>query len=171
MKINTTRFGPIAIGEDRIIRMPFGMLGFPNGKRYVILQHRGDSPFFWYQSVDDPALAFVITSPFLFVPDYSVRLEGTIGEMSWSEENGVGMLELYVVVNIPRGSPDKMTANLIGPIVVNNKTHEALQMVIADSPYSHKFPLIGNKQDHSGSTSQNEPDPVSRGRTAGEAPP
>ncbi len=76
-----------------------------------------------------------------------------------------------MVVNIPRGSPDKMTVNLIGPIVVNNKTHEALQMVIANSPYSHKVPLIGNKQDRSGSASQNEPDPVSRGRTVGEGPP
>lgn len=151
--------------------MPFGMLGFPNEKRYVILQHREDSPLFWYQSVDDPGLAFVITSPFLFVPDYAVRLEDTIEEMSWSEENGECMLELYVVVSIPRGSPDKMTANLIGPIVVNNRTREAVQMVIADSPYSHKFPLIENKQDHLGVASQNESDPVSRGRTAGEGPP
>jgi len=143
LKIDTTRFGPITIGEEKIITMPFGMLGFPEEKQYVIVQHREDSPFFWYQSVDDPALAFVITSPSLFKPDYSVRLEDTVEQMSWIEDRDKGMLEVYVVVNIPKGSPDKMTANLIGPILINNRTRQAVQMVITDSPYSHKFSLIG----------------------------
>ena len=143
MKLDTTRFGPITIGEDKIITMPFGMLGFPEEKRYVIVQHREDSPFFWYQSVDDPALAFVITNPFLFKPDYSVGLEDTVEQMSWIEDKDKGTLEVYVVVNIPKGSPDNMTANLIGPILINNRTHQAVQMVITDSPYSHKFSLIG----------------------------
>ena len=122
--------------------MPFGMLGFSDEKRFVILQHKEDSPFFWYQSVDDPMLAFVIMSPFLFEPDYSVNLENILKEMSWNEEEKQNNLELYVVVNIPKGAPDKMTANLIGPILINNKIHQAVQMVISDSPYTHKFPLV-----------------------------
>jgi hypothetical protein len=64
-----------------------------------------------------------------------------------------------------------MTANLIGTIVVNNRTREAVQMLIADSPYSHKFPLIANRQEHSGAPDQNEvTEPVSGGKTAGEGP-
>ena len=144
--------------------MPFGMLGFPEEKRYVIMQHREDSPFFWYQSVDDPALAFVITNPFLFKPDYSVRLEDTVDQMSWIEDKEKGMLEVYVVVNIPKSSPDKMTANLIGPILINNRTHQAVQMVIADSPYSHKFSLVGkSKDDNTGSSQNKVGNPVSGG--------
>ena len=141
MKIKTTRFGIITI-EEKIITMPFGMLGFSDEKRFVILQHKEDSPFFWYQSVDDPMLAFVIMSPFLFKPDYNVDVENVLKEMSWNEEEKQNTLELYVVVNIPKGAPDKMTANLIGPILINNKIHQAVQMVISDSPYTHKFPLV-----------------------------
>ncbi|MBA7515171.1 Flagellar assembly factor FliW [subsurface metagenome] len=164
MKIDTTRFGPITIGKEKIIAMPFGMLGFPEEKRYVILQHREDSPFFWYQSVDDPALAFVITSPFLFKPDYSVPLEDTVEQMSWIEDKDKGTLELYVVVNIPKSSPDDMTANLIGPILINNRTRQAVQMVITDSPYSHKFSLVGkNKDDNTGSGQNKVGDAVSEG--------
>ena len=129
MKIKTTRFGTITTEEDNIITMPFGMLGFPDRKRFVILQHKEDSPFFWYQSVDDPMLAFVIMSPFLFKPDYSVNLENIVKEMSWNEEEKQHNLELYVVVNIPEGSPDQMTANLIGPILINNKIHQAVHCV------------------------------------------
>jgi len=142
LKIKTTRFGTITIEEEKIITMPFGMLGFPDVKRFVMLQHKEDSPFFWYQSVDDPMLAFVIMSPFLFKPDYNVDIENVLKEMSWNEEEKQNTLELYVVVNIPKGAPDKMTANLIGPILINNKIHQAVQMVISDSPYTHKFPLV-----------------------------
>jgi len=142
LKIKTTRFGTITIEEEKIITMPFGMLGFPDVKRFVILQHKENSPFFWYQSVDDPMLAFVIMSPFLFKPDYKVDLENVLKEISWNEEEKQNNLELYVVVNIPKGAPDKMTANLIGPILINNKIYQAVQIVISDSHYTHKFPLV-----------------------------
>jgi len=142
LKIKTTRFGTITIQEEKIITMPFGMLGFPDVKRFVILQHKENSPFFWYQSVDDPMLAFVIMSPFLFKPDYKVDLENVLKEISWNEEEKQNNLELYVVVNIPKGAPDKMTANLIGPILINNKIYQAVQIVISDSHYTHKFPLV-----------------------------
>jgi len=142
LKVDTTKFGPITVDEQKIIIMPFGMLGFPDEKRYVIVQHKENSPFFWYQSVDDPSLAFVITSPFFFVPDYSVSLDDAINQMSWDDEKIEQKIELYVVVNIPNGAPNKMTANLIGPILVNTESFQALQMVVTDSPYSHRFPLL-----------------------------
>ena len=146
MNIKTTRFGTISIGEEKIISMPFGMLGFPDKKRFIIVQHKENSPFFWYQSVDDPTLAFVITSPFPFKPDYEVDMDDVLKEMSWNEGEENNNLALYVVVNIPKGSPDKMTANLIGPILVNSRACQAVQMVISNSPYSHKFPLLGENQ-------------------------
>ena len=146
MKIKTTRFGTINIEEENIINMPFGMLGFLDKKRFVILQHKKNSPFFWYQSIDDPSLAFVITSPFLFKPDYEIDMGDVLREMSWNGDRGKNNLELYVVVNIPKGSPDKMTANLIGPILINNKARQAVQMVISNSLYTHKFPLIREDQ-------------------------
>jgi flagellar assembly factor FliW len=145
LKIKTTRFGTIDIEEEKIIKMPFGMLGFPNKKKFIILQHQENSPFFWYQSVDDPGLAFVITDPFLFVPDYKIDLEATLKEMSW-DGNGNGRdLNLFIVVNIPRGMAHKMTGNFIGPILVNEKVYQAVQIVLSNSPYTHKFPLFKNK--------------------------
>jgi len=141
MKIKTTRFGEICIEKGKIIHMPYGMLGFPDTRQYVMFRHKPDSPFFWYQSIDDPALAFVITSPFFLASDYHVDVNQVLNEMSW--ENPLDEhLELYVVVNIPKGSPEKMTANLVGPILINNRFHQAVQIVISDTSYSHKHPII-----------------------------
>lgn len=145
MKINTTRFGTLTLEEEKIIDMPAGMLGFPDRRQFVILKHREDSPFFWYQSVDDPDLAFVITSPSLFHPDYNVDLTEPLKAMSWDLAEKESIL-LYVVVNIPRGSPERMTANFIGPILVNQEKCQAVQTVIANSPYSHKVPLMKDKE-------------------------
>jgi flagellar assembly factor FliW len=145
VKIKTTRFGTISIKEEKIIKMPFGMLGFPDKKRFIILQHQENSPFFWYQSIDDPGLAFVITDPFLFIPDYNIDLETTLKEMSWNGNGDDNYLELFVVVNVPKGMPHKMTGNFIGPVLVNSKIYEAVQMVISNSPYTHRFPLFKKK--------------------------
>jgi len=142
LKIETTRFGALDIDESKIIRMPHGMLGFPASLRFVLFPHKEGSPFFWYQSLDDPGLAFVLTSPFLIVADYKVDMKDALKRMAWEENSDDGNYELYVVVNIPKGSPEKITANLIGPILINNTTHEALQMVVADSPYSHRFSVL-----------------------------
>ena len=137
MKIKTTRFGEICIDKEKIIRMPYGMLGFPDKYQWIMFQHKADSPFYWYQSVDDPKLAFVVTSPIYFVSDYDVDTDHILEEMSWGCPSKAH-LELYVVVNIPKGSPEKMTINLIGPILINNEARQAVQMVISNSPYSHQ---------------------------------
>ena len=142
LKINTTRFGEIDIHADNIIRMPQGMIGLPQKRQFVILQHKTNSPFCWYQSTEDPNLAFVITDPLLFLPDYKVDLATIVKDLAWNGNGETSHLMLYVVVNIPQGSPDKMTANLIGPLLINNKTRQAVQAVIPDSPYSHKAPLM-----------------------------
>jgi flagellar assembly factor FliW len=142
LKIKTTRFGTIDIEEEKIIKMPSGMLGFPDKKKFIILQHQENSPFFWYQSVDDPGLAFVITDPFLFIPDYKIDLEVTLKEMSWNGDENGRNLNLFIVVNIPRGMAHKMTGNFIGPILVNEKVYQAVQIVLSDSPYTHRFPLF-----------------------------
>ena len=73
MKVMTTRFGEIEIDDDKIIVMPDGMIGFAE-KRFILLLPDNNGQFFWYQSVDNPALAFVVTDPTAFVPGYEVAL-------------------------------------------------------------------------------------------------
>lgn len=145
MKIETTRFGQIGIQADKIINMPNGVPGFPDQRRFVIFAHRPDSPFYWYQSVDEPALAFVITDPFLFKPDYSVDIPKALKELAWDPNTRPDQLQLWVIVNIPHGKPEEMTANLMGPILLNQATREAVQVVLTEGNYSHKVPLMAKE--------------------------
>jgi flagellar assembly factor FliW len=145
VKIETTRFGTVDVPEEKVITMPQGLLGFPDKRRFCIFQQKKTSPFLWYQSLDDPALAFAMTNPWLFKPDYQVDLELAIQAMGWDGNVGHAPLECYVIVTIPRGAPDKMTANLVGPVVLNPNNREALQIILANEGYSHKHPLLKKK--------------------------
>ncbi|MBW2109269.1 MAG: flagellar assembly protein FliW [Deltaproteobacteria bacterium] len=145
MKVETTRFGTIQIADEKIIFMPQGVLGFPQAKRFCILQHKPGSPFFWLQAVDDPALAFVMTNPWLFKPDYEVDVKPAGLAMGWHDDETEVPVECYVIVTIPKGAPDKMTANLMGPVLINPKTREAVQIVLSNESYPHNYPLAKNK--------------------------
>ena len=65
LKVKTTRFGDIEVKEDDVVKLPAGLIGFPELKRYVLLDHDKDSPFKWLQSLDDGAIAFVLINPLL----------------------------------------------------------------------------------------------------------
>jgi flagellar assembly factor FliW len=123
--------------------MSGGMVGFPDKKRYCIVPHKKDSPFFWYQCIDDPELAFVITNPWLFKGDYHIDVGSVAQMMGLDKDDETKTLECYVTVTIPKGEPEKMTANLMGPIIVCPQTGQAVQMVLTNDVYSHKHCLVG----------------------------
>ena len=145
MKIETTRFGQIDIQAEKIIQMPHGIPGFPDQRQFVIFEHKQDSPFLWYQSVDEPALAFVITDPFVFKPDYSVDIPKVLKDLAWDPDTQLDQLQVYVIVNIPKGKPEEMTANLMGPLLVNQVTREAVQVVLTDGNHSPRVPLLAGE--------------------------
>ncbi len=140
MTIETTRFGKLEIDETRVIRFPEGLLGFPENKDYVILEHKPDSPFCWLQSMDSPDLAFVMTNPFLVKNDYLENLSPD-EKGFFSSENG-GNLVVFVLVTIPPGQAEKMTVNLLGPLVIDSGSRIGRQVILANSGYDHRHPFI-----------------------------
>ncbi len=144
MRLETSRFGVIELDESQIIRMKRGLIGFRDKREWVIIRPKPGSAMFWLQSVDSPELAFVMTSPYLFVPDY--RISPGKDVLAALEAESESELEIYVLVTIPPGKPEEMTANLIGPVVINSRTRLAEQLVVEDSPYTHKHRLITKEQ-------------------------
>ncbi len=142
MKIQTRKFGEIDIDENLILTMPEGLPGFPGFDRFILIERTETKPFCWFQSVENPNLNLVIMSPFFFKPDYEPELETIIEIRNW---HGVKKeeLQVYVVVNIAGdGENKRITANLMGPIVVNQKTKEAVQFVFTNTPYSYQHDVL-----------------------------
>ncbi len=140
MKIDTRQFGKIEIAEDKIVNMPIGIPGFRDKKRYVFLQKEETIPFLLFQSIDDPNLSFVVLDPIKIIPEYSIEQADLEKMVTWDFEKDE--VSCFVIVTIPNGSPEKMTANLLTPLVINNKRKEGLQVVLQNSSYSHQHPLL-----------------------------
>ncbi len=142
MKIVTRKFGEIEIDDNKSLVMPEGLPGFPGFERFALLEDPKSAPFCWFQSLEEPNLALVIMNPLIFKPDYKIDLQGFIASRGWKNVETKDLL-VYVVVNISKGEGvNKITANLIGPIIINLKNNEAIQVVISNSNYSHRHNVL-----------------------------
>lgn len=149
-QFKTTRFNEIDVKEEEIIDLPSGLIGFPELKKYVLLDHDKDSPFKWLQSLDDGAIAFVLINPLLFKPDYAVEVnEGEIGELALeSEEDAV----ISVIITMPN-NPQNMTANLKAPLIFNLKNRRGRQIILNSSEYTTRHNIMEEVKKRMASTS------------------
>ena len=141
MKIETKQFGSMDIEAGKIYTMPEGMPGFSDMKRFVIIEREDIWPFHSYQCLDDSGLAFFIMDPRMFKADYTVDMSQASMEAGWAGDSPDD-IQLYVIVNTSSGVPEQITANLIGPLVVNTKRFESVQLVLHNSPYSHQYRIF-----------------------------
>lgn len=138
--IATKNFGDIAVREDQIITFSPGLLGFSEFHRYVLIEHGHVSPFLWLQCVDKPDLAFVVIDPLFVLPDFKIGpINGVQKELA---VKNLQDLKVLVILTIPPGRPQDMTANLMGPLLINLTNRRGKQLVIENSPYSHKHRVL-----------------------------
>ncbi|MEX5284826.1 flagellar assembly protein FliW [Selenomonas sputigena] len=144
-KIKTTRFGEIEEDEGKIIRFAAGLPAFEEEKEFIIVPYDEESPYVFLQSVMTPDLAFLMTIPFIFFPDYEFRLEDDVLE-SLALENQEDLL-LYTLLTLPGNDFRGMTANLLAPIVINSRTNEGRQIVLDKSAYKTKHRLFPREEE------------------------
>lgn len=140
MKIDTSRFGILDVDDGDVIRMTKPVLGFEQYRRYIIVETDDFEPFKWFQSVENPELAFVIVNPLLFFSDYAIEVNPK--EIEELEVGDVDEIITYSIVTIPTDYT-RMTANLQGPILINSRTRLAKQLVLVNSRHGIKHRLLG----------------------------
>ncbi len=142
MKLIAKHFGEIEIDSNKIINFIDGIPGFDDQKRFIIIDNLDtEVPFKWLQSIDEPELAFVIIDPFIFKDDYEFDLPKHITEkLKIKEEKDV---LVYSIVVIPE-DVTQMTANLLGPVIINTKEMLGKQIVLEDNSYTTKHYILKN---------------------------
>ena len=140
--IQTSRFGQLDVDPDRLITFDDGILGFPDQRRYALVQTGEGSGFYWLQSVDTPDLAFVVCDPRLFVADYQVPVK--LEDLECIELRDPDYSQVFIIVN---KVGDLLTGNFQGPLVVNVTNRRARQLVLSDKRYSTRHPLTRVRQE------------------------
>ena len=146
IRYRTTRFGEIEFGEEVVITFPDGILGFPEERRYLLLEHdAAGSPFKWLQSLDNPDLAFIVVDPSLIDPTYNVDLDTDLVRLIGTDDPQ--QCAVMCIVNVPHDHPVHMTANLKAPLVVSVETRRGRQTILGSQAYAISTPVFPHLAD------------------------
>lgn len=144
-QFNTLRFGEIEVDENKIVHFADGIPAFEDEHEFLIIPYDEESPYVFLQSLTTPELAFLMTMPFVFFPEYEFELDDAN-----QEKLGLTRQEdmlVYMLLTIPDGQVELMTANLTAPIVMNQVTMQARQIVLDKSRYTTKHRLFPVKKE------------------------
>jgi flagellar assembly factor FliW len=140
MQTHTVQFEASAGSTGIMLHFPAGLLGFPDVSDYVLLDLEPDMPFKCLQAAHGADLSFIVVDPCMLMPDYQVAVdEQDLHDLDVHDQTA---LRFLAILTIPVDAPGQTTANLQGPILVNTENHHAKQLVLVQSPYHTRHPLL-----------------------------
>ncbi|AIF53657.1 flagellar assembly protein FliW [Pelosinus sp. UFO1] len=123
--------------QPKKIHFPKGLIGLENYRNFSLTELPDQTMFWLLQSLEDEDFGLVVTNPFWFMPDYEFQLDDVQAEQVGDNSN----LGVFVTVNVA-STPEKITANLMGPIVVNQNTGIACQVLVSNKNYTLQYNLM-----------------------------
>ena len=139
VKFQNNRFGELTIPLSDCLEFSNGIPGFERCKGFGLIEVEDESPFLRLLSLDEPQLGFVLLNPLLIWPDYDPNIgRDELGQLGIEK---IEQLAIFCIVTMSE-DPNKVTANLQGPIYLNSETKQAKQMILVDDRYGTKHPLI-----------------------------
>ncbi|WKN47631.1 flagellar assembly protein FliW [Nocardioides sp. Arc9.136] len=122
-----------------VIELVHPLPGFPDERRFTLVELDEDGVLCALRSLEDPELRFLVAPPGPFFPDYApVVDDATVADLEISAVEDVVVL----LVLTPGGSLQETTANLRAPLVLNTSTRRACQVILEDTALSVTTPLV-----------------------------
>ena len=144
MRIRTKFFGEIDIEDEQIILFPYGIYGFEDFNRFVLLhdveyEEENETVFRFLQCADDEHLCFTVINPDYIEPGYAPKLpESYIKKLGNFGDEDLA----YLVIALINENLEDATANMQGPIVINSKNMLGLQVILeASEPENAKYKI------------------------------
>jgi len=119
------------------IFFPEGLIGCEEWRHFAVEAEPATAPVLILRSLDEPAISFLVTDPYLICPDYHFELaEADAAALGAA---GPGDVAVLCILNVHMATAEpalSVTANLLGPLVVHRSNGRARQVVLANSAYS-----------------------------------
>lgn len=139
MKFISKVHGEMEYEENNIITFNKGIPGFNELKKFILINLHEYEPFKLFQSLENDEVSLIVTSPYEFFKEYEIKLsEETVKNLKINSSE-----EVMVLTTVTLNSDvKKITTNLQGPIVINTSNNFGEQIIIDNSKYKVKSPLI-----------------------------
>lgn len=136
--VPSARLGTLLAEPSDLFTFPEGLVGLPAAREWVLVRGAREG-FFWLQSRDEPALAFVLADPFRAFPEFEVELlEADLSLLRAREDSDVVVLS---VVTLPARAGEPCTLNLQAPLALCVTTGRGRQVVRPESPHGTRCAL------------------------------
>jgi flagellar assembly factor FliW len=153
VRVESEKLGDIEVDETKVLTFPNGLLGFDDMRRYALVDTHDSGFYFWLQSLDDPGLAFLTAVPWPFFPDYEFELPdadrdalGLVEPDGDGDDDADNPTMVLCLLTVDRAVDDRsghdITANLLGPLVINTATRVGRQVVLVDGDFTTRAPLV-----------------------------
>ena len=121
------------------LTFPEGLVGYPEWNRFTLEELPDGGPVAMLQSRDAKEICFLVTVPRLVCPSYAFETPARVRQLlGLSPGEDPAALCILVV----RQEPLMITANLLGPLLYNPATGLAHQLILGDSTYSARHPVV-----------------------------
>jgi flagellar assembly factor FliW len=125
--------------DDRVIEFADALPGLPGMSRCLLVELGDSGSLFRLRSVIDPDLQLVVAAPAVFFADYAPEIDDETAAVIGLERAEDALLLVVVTVG---ASLAESTANLLAPIVVNQVTRRAVQVVQPSPDLPLQAPLV-----------------------------
>lgn len=135
MKIQSKYLDELTIDQSKIIQFHSGIPGFLEETEFILLDLPGNTIFQTLQSINTSELAFIVTSPYDFYPDYEFKLNSQLLEkLEIKKKEEIVVLTIVTLVSPFKSS----TINLKAPIIINSIRKLGKQHILNDENYPTK---------------------------------
>lgn len=138
MRIESPAFGSLEVDQEAVLTLPSGLIGLPEKRRFVLVEHGAGSPLGWLLCVDDPAFGVPVADPAIFRSDYRIAVpQAEVAELALRSVDDAAIL---VVTTIAPGGT-RITGNLRAPILVNVGNRTGRQVVLDRPDLGYRTPV------------------------------
>ena len=141
-KIETMQLGELSYTDENIYHFSEGLYGFEDLKNFILVSSGEDSLFFYLQSIEDVNITFIIANPFVLDKSYELNI-ASVDYESIDLKNREAA-ETWAIVTMSKNIED-ITANFLGPLVINSNNRKGKQVISLNSNYSTKHKILVEK--------------------------
>ncbi len=139
MIIDTKYFGQLQFDDTDALHFPDGLFGFEEEKQFVLLPFgEENASLLCLQSISNKNLAFLVMNPFLIKPDYAPVLHSAELK-ALNVEHSQDLC--YYVLCVVREPIAQSTVNLQCPVVINDMSRSAIQVILDSGEYGMRHLL------------------------------
>jgi flagellar assembly factor FliW len=135
--ITSEHLGEVEVEDENLIQIPGGLLGFPDCSSYALIAAEESGVYAWLQATDQAELSFLVMVPAPFFPDYAPDISDADCEALGLVDPANAQILCLVTIH-----ESMVTANLLGPLVLNVVNRTARQVVLSDTQLTTAEPVV-----------------------------